>query len=48
VDPPALRLRAVGELPMLRERYYAISTERRIKHPAVVLLCEAAREQLFA
>lgn len=38
----------VGELPMLRERYYAISTERRIKHPAVALICEAAREKLFA
>lgn len=38
----------VGELPMLRERYYAISTERRIKHPAVMALCEAARERLFA
>lgn len=38
----------VGELPMLRERYYAISTERRIKHPAVVALCEAARQRLFA
>jgi LysR family transcriptional activator of nhaA len=30
------------------ERFYAISVERRIKHPAVAAVCEAAREQLFA
>ena len=38
----------VGELPMVRERFYAISVERRVKHPAVAAICQAAREQLFA
>jgi len=31
----------------LRERFYAISAERRIKHPAVVAIAEAARKDLF-
>ena len=29
------------------ERYYAISVERRIKHPAVAAITEAARERIF-
>ena len=32
----------------VRERYYAISVERRIKHPAVLVICEAARDKIFA
>lgn len=32
----------------LRERFYAISVERKLKHPAVVAVVEAARRQLFA
>ena len=41
------RVRVIGELPELRERFYAISVERRLKHPAVVALSEAARSELF-
>lgn len=41
------RVRAIGELPGVRERYYAISVERKLKHPAVVAISEAAREELF-
>lgn len=37
----------VGELPTLRERFYALSAERRVKHPAVVAICQAAREKIF-
>jgi LysR family transcriptional regulator, transcriptional activator of nhaA len=37
----------LGRLPEVRERFYAISVERRIKHPAVVAISQAAREQLF-
>jgi len=37
----------VGRVPEIRERFYAISIERRIRHPAVVAIYEAAREQLF-
>lgn len=42
------RVRIIGELPELRERFYAISVERRLKHPAVVALSEAARSDLFS
>ncbi len=30
------------------ESYYAISVERRVRHPAVVAICEAARTSLFS
>jgi LysR family transcriptional regulator, transcriptional activator of nhaA len=38
----------VGRIPEVRERFYAISPERRLRNPAVVLLTERARERLFA
>ncbi len=41
-------LRPVGELPGVVLRYCAISVERRVKHPAVVRLLEAARRGVFA
>ncbi len=37
----------VGRLETVRERFYAISVERRLKHPAVVAISDAARERLF-
>jgi LysR family transcriptional activator of nhaA len=30
------------------ERFYAISVERKIQHPAVAAICDAARGDLFA
>jgi LysR family transcriptional activator of nhaA len=36
-------VRFVGELDGLRERYYAITAERRIRNPAVVAISDAAR-----
>ena len=36
----------VGRLDAVRERYFAISIERRLKHPAVVAISEAANEML--
>jgi LysR family transcriptional activator of nhaA len=36
----------VGRLDAVRERYFAISVERRLKHPAVVAISEAANEML--
>jgi LysR family transcriptional activator of nhaA len=39
---------AVGRLDAVRERYFAISVERRLKHPAVVAISEAANEMLMA
>jgi LysR family transcriptional activator of nhaA len=42
------RLRRVGRTDAVRGRYYAISVERRLKHPAVVAICETARRELFS
>ena len=38
----------IGSVPEVRERFYAISVERKLKNPAVVAISEAARHQLFA
>jgi LysR family transcriptional regulator, transcriptional activator of nhaA len=38
----------VGRAEGLVERFYAISVERKLKHPAVVAISEAARTSLFA
>jgi LysR family transcriptional activator of nhaA len=43
----AYHVRVVGRLPDVRERFYAISAERKLAHPAVVALSEAARTRLF-
>ena len=40
-------VRPVGDVDGVRERFYAILVERRIKHPAVVAISEAARRKLF-
>ena len=40
-------LEVVWRVPEIVERFYAITVERRIKHPAVVALSEAARSELF-
>jgi LysR family transcriptional activator of nhaA len=40
-------VRVVGRLDEVRERFYAISAERRLEHPAVVALTRAARDKLF-
>ncbi len=39
--------RRIGATDDVRERFYAISAERRLKHPAVVAICDLAREKLF-
>ena len=41
------RVRLVGRMESLRDRYYAISVERRLKHPAVVAITDAAKQKLF-
>ena len=41
-------VRVVGRLPDVRERFYAITAERRLKHPAVVAISSVARTELFA
>jgi LysR family transcriptional activator of nhaA len=39
---------AIGSTTEVRERYYAIATERRLRHPGVVAVSQAARLELFA
>jgi LysR family transcriptional activator of nhaA len=41
------RVEAVGSADPVRERFYAISIERKLKHPAVVAISEEARAKLF-
>jgi LysR family transcriptional activator of nhaA len=38
----------IGCAPSVLSTFYAISVERKLKHPAVVAICEAARHTLFA
>lgn len=37
----------LGRIDDVQERFYAITVERRIKHPAVVAICENARDEIF-
>ena len=41
------RVEAVARIDEIRERFYAISVERRLKHPAVVAISETARDEVF-
>lgn len=41
-------VRRLGRISDVQERFYAISAERRLKHPAVVAISEAARDYVFA
>lgn len=38
---------AIGRIDSITERFYAISVDRKLKHPAVITITEAARQQLF-
>jgi LysR family transcriptional activator of nhaA len=40
-------VKLVGRLAHIRERFYAISVERKLKHPAVIAICESAKNELF-
>jgi LysR family transcriptional activator of nhaA len=42
------KLRIIGRAAAVRNRFYAISVERKLKHPAVVAICETARQELFS
>jgi LysR family transcriptional activator of nhaA len=41
------RVRAIGHAPAVKEQFYAITTDQRLEHPAVVALSRAAREDIF-
>lgn len=40
-------LRQVGTIPTLRQRFYAISVERRLRHPGAIAICQNARDEYF-
>jgi LysR family transcriptional activator of nhaA len=41
-------VRVIGRTQAVRERYYALSVERRLKHPGVIAITNAARDDLFS
>jgi LysR family transcriptional activator of nhaA len=41
------QVEVVGRVDSLRQRFYAISVERKLKHPAVIAIRESARRDLF-
>ena len=42
------RVHVVGRTKRIRQRFFAISVEREIRHPGVAAICESARRDLFA
>jgi LysR family transcriptional activator of nhaA len=40
-------VRVIGRTDAVRERYYAISAERRLTHPGVLAITSAARDEVF-
>jgi len=41
-------VRVIGRAEEVRERFYAIALDRKLRHPAVVAICAAARDRLFS
>jgi LysR family transcriptional activator of nhaA len=41
------RLRVLGRLADIKERFFLISTEKKLRHPAVAAMAELARETVF-
>jgi LysR family transcriptional activator of nhaA len=40
-------VRSIGAIETVRQKFYAITVDRKLKHPAVIAICEAARCRLF-
>lgn len=40
-------VRSIGEVDLVQENYFAISPERKIKHPAVLAICDAAQSHFL-
>jgi LysR family transcriptional activator of nhaA len=48
---PQLRrygFKKIGKTDEIRARFYAITVERKLQHPAVLAICEAAKHKLFS
>jgi len=41
-------LQSIGQTEDVRNQFYAISVERKLKHPAVIAICDTARKRLFS
>ena len=41
------KVEKIGRLDEVRDKFYAISVERKVKHPAVVAIADSARKTLF-
>jgi LysR family transcriptional regulator, transcriptional activator of nhaA len=41
------KVQLVGRIKQIRQRFFAISVERKIRHPAVAAICEVARQRIF-
>ncbi|NOY62393.1 MAG: transcriptional activator NhaR [Gammaproteobacteria bacterium] len=41
------KVEAIGSTTAIREQFYAVSAERKLKHPAVVAICHSARFEIF-
>ena len=42
------KVELVGRAKDIKQRFYAISVERKIKNPAVAAICQVARKHIFA
>jgi LysR family transcriptional activator of nhaA len=42
------QVKVLGRTDKIREKFYAISVERTIRHPAVLAISEAAQKNLFS
>ena len=40
-------VQVIGQTNEIKEQFYAISAERRLKHPSVLAVCDAARQEIF-
>jgi LysR family transcriptional regulator, transcriptional activator of nhaA len=40
-------VRPLGTIESVRQRFYAITVDRKLKHPAVIAICESARRKVF-
>lgn len=43
----AFNVKIIGRTQQVKQPFYAISAERKVKHPAVAAICESARADLF-
>ena len=41
------KVAAIGRIPSIAEQLYAITTERRLTHPAIVAISKAAKQDVF-